>query len=61
MNIDHLIDQLHQETEALKSALRDTVQELQRLRQELQTGRAGVNQEFLARAKTREEAHRGEA
>lgn len=61
MNIDHLIDQLHRETEALKNALRDTVQELQRLRQELQAGRAGVNQEFLARAKAREEAHRGEA
>ncbi len=45
----------------LKTALRDTVQELQRLRQELQAGRAGVNHEFLARAKAREEAHRGEA
>jgi len=61
MNIDTLIDRLHRETEALKNALRETVQELQRLRQELAAGRAGVNQEFLARAKAREEAHRGKA
>lgn len=58
MNVEALIDRLQRETEALKDALRETVQELQRLRQELQAGRAGVNQEFLARARAREEAPR---
>lgn len=58
MNVEALIDRLHRETEALKNALRDTVQELQQLRQELQAGRAGVNHEFLTRARAREEAAR---
>ena len=58
MNVEALIDRLHRGTEALKDALRETVQELQRLRQELQAGRAGVNQEFLVRARAREEAFR---
>lgn len=58
MNIEALIDRLQRETEALKDALRETVQELQRLRQELQAGRSGVNHEFLARARAREEASR---
>ena len=59
MNVEALIDRLHRETEALKDALRDTVQELQQLRQELAAGRAGVNHEFLARARTREDSARG--
>ena len=58
MNIDALIDRLHRETEALKDALRDTVKELQQLRQELNAGRAGVNHEFIARARAREDAAR---
>ena len=58
MNVEALIDRLHRETEALKDALRETVQELQQLRQELAAGRAGVNQEFLARARTREDSAR---